>query len=139
MKSSYSILASVLVSSLSLPAIAEQTPSTLTGTDSAAIHSLRQTLSTDAYAGILKALVTPATLQNPIAICAECHAGEDMARYVKTLGPMLEMINPVNWVNPMSYVNMGLPMIDPQTYADWYQAYIKKYGELLGYEKQTSD
>lgn len=103
------------------------------GETSAAIHSLRQTLSTDAYAGILKALVTPSTLNNPMEVCAQCHAAEDVVRYTRTLGPMLQMVNPVNWINPTAYWNMAVPMVDPQTYTDWYNAYIKKYGGLLGY------
>lgn len=129
----------MLISILALPfvAAAQQESSEQTEVDSAAVHSFKQTLSTDAYAGILKAMITPETLQNPIAICAQCHAGEDMARYTKTLGPMMQMINPVNWVNPMAYVNMGLPMVDPRTYAEWYEAYVKKYGALLGYDQDS--
>jgi hypothetical protein len=99
--------------------------------DSAAVHSLRQMLSTDAYAGILKSMVNPATLQNPTAVCAQCHTGEDVERYAATIGPMLQMINPVNWVNPMAYWNMAVPMMDPETYTQWYNAYINKYGGLL--------
>ena len=115
-----------LAASLSHAAAAQETPN-------AAAHSFNQLLSTDTYAGILKSLVTPQTLQNPIAVCAECHSGEDLARYQTALGPMLQMVNPVNWVNPMAYVNMAAPIVDPETYTQWYNAYIKKYGGLLGY------
>ncbi|GJL82308.1 MAG: hypothetical protein DHS20C01_19420 [marine bacterium B5-7] len=103
-----------------------------------AIHSLQQTLSTDAYAGILKAMVNPATLKNPVVVCAQCHSDEDAARYSKVLGPMLQMANPLNWVNPMAYVNMATPIMDPETYAEWYKAYTKKYGGLLGYNPDTA-
>lgn len=107
-------------------------------TPSAAAHSLKQTLGTDAYAGILKSLANPATLNNPVSICAHCHAGEDMARYAATIGPMLQMVNPVNWLNPMAYWNMAAPMMDPATYKQWYDAYVEKYGSLLGYDPTGS-
>lgn len=129
----------VAASIAAAPAVSTAQDEAGTANSSAAIHSLRQTLSTDAYAGILKALVTPATLQNPIAVCAQCHAGEDIARYSKTIGPMLQMINPVNWINPMAYWNMAVPMIDPTTYTEWYDAYVKKYGGLLGYGQDSSE
>ena len=95
-------------------------------------YSLQQMLNTEAYVGTLKSMVNPDTIQNPIALCASCHNGEEMARYTQTLGPMMQMINPVNWVNPMAYWNMMVPMMDPKSYEMWYNDYVKKYGTALG-------
>ncbi|KAA3621096.1 MAG: hypothetical protein DWQ08_14560 [Proteobacteria bacterium] len=138
MKKRISLLLATCIGVTPLVSLGQGESSEGAAASSTAIHSLRQTLSTDAYAGILKAMVTPATLQNPIAVCAQCHAGEDLARYTKTFGPMLQMVNPVNWVNPMAYLNMMTPMVDPATYTEWYNAYIQKYGGLLGYGQGES-
>lgn len=127
------VAARLLAASLLLAPAAFAQEGTATS-ESPAVHSLRQTLSTEAYTGILESLVNPATLSNPVAVCANCHNGEDVARFSSALGPMLQMVNPVNWVNPMAYWNMAVPMMDPQTYSRWYDAYIKKYGPLLGYD-----
>ncbi len=120
-----------IVCGVSTGAIAQETPN-------AAAHSFNQMLNTDTYAGILKSMVNPTTLQNPVAVCAQCHNGEDLARYQKSLGPMMQMVNPVNWVNPMAYVNMAAPMVDPETYTEWYNAWVKKYGGLLGYGDEAA-
>ena len=95
-------------------------------------HSLQQMLTTEAYVGTLKAMVTPETIQNPMALCSSCHDGKDLARYQQTMGPMMQMINPVNWVNPNAYLNMAMPMLDPKSYEMWYNDYVKKYGTALG-------
>lgn len=95
-------------------------------------HSLSQTLSTDAYVGILKAMVDPKTLSTPTAICAECHGGEDMARYQHSIGPMMQMVDPSTWINPMAYLRMASPVVDPETYKQWYDGWMNKYGSLLG-------
>ena len=102
-------------------------------------HSLSQTLSTDAYAGILKSMVNPETLSDPVAVCGQCHGGEDMARYQQSLAPMMRMINPVNWVSPNAYLQMMTPMVDPETYTSWYNAWMKKYGGLVGVGESSED
>ncbi len=75
--------------------------------------------------------MTPAlekTFNNPISMCAACHSGEDMARYEKLIGPMMAMMNPANWMNPGAYTAMMAPMMDPNVYTQWMNAYMKKYG-----------
>ncbi len=106
--------------------------------ENSVVHSLKRTLGTDAYIGIVKSLATPATYQNPVTICAQCHDAEDYVRYQESLGPSMQMLNPVNWVNPMAYVNMAAPLVDPETYTKWYNAWVEKYGGLLG-NGQESD
>ena len=95
-------------------------------------YSLKQMLTSEAYTGTLKAMVNPQTLQNPVAMCASCHDGKEMARYQQTLGPMMAMMNPVNWINPMAYINMMAPVMDPKSYEMWYNDYVEKYGKSLG-------
>lgn len=71
-------------------------------------------------------------MANPMATCASCHTAEEVARYQKTFGPMMAMMNPVNWMNPGGYMNMMAPMMDPKTYRQWYNAYMNKMGSMAG-------
>ena len=74
-----------------------------------------------------------AMMSNPAASCQQCHTAEDVARYNKTMGPMMAMMNPSNWMNPNAYMAMMTPMMDPKVYTEWYNAMMKKYGESAGY------
>jgi len=85
------------------------------------------------YGNMMGYMMNPMPLMtNPTASCAQCHTGPDMARYQKTMGPMLAMMNPANWMNPNAYMNMMTPMMDPKTYTDWYNAWMQKYGSAAG-------
>ena len=69
----------------------------------------------------------------PAPLCAQCHEGDDMERYNKTLLPMYQlMMNPYNWMNPNAYMQAAMPMMDPQTYAQWYTAWMKIMAEMYG-------
>lgn len=77
---------------------------------------------------------TPAldkTFQNTLEVCAACHTEEDMARYEKLIGPMMAMMNPTAWMNPNAYTAMMMPMMDPNAYAQWMNAYMQKYGNYM--------
>ncbi len=100
--------------------------------ENSAVHSLKQTLSTDAYVNILKSLLNAETYSNPVSICANCHDGPDLVRYTKDLGPSMKMSNPANWIDPAAYVNMLAPYVTPETYTKWYDAWVKRYGGLVG-------
>ena len=68
----------------------------------------------------------PSIMTDPAPLCAQCHDGEAMARYQKTLFPAYQlMMNPMNWMNPNAYMQAMTPMMDPQTYTEWYNAMIK--------------
>ena len=70
---------------------------------------------------------------SPAPLCAQCHEGDDMERYTKTLLPMYQlMMNPNNWMNPNAYMQAAVPMMDPQTYMQWYAAWMKIAGEMYG-------
>ena len=58
---------------------------------------------------------------NPIATCANCHTGEDLARYQKEYGPMFNMMQPaMGMMNPAMWgqmmtpaMGMAAPMMNP--------------------------
>lgn len=84
-------------------------------------------------ANMMGMMMNPApVMTNPLSTCAGCHTGEDLARFGKTMGPMLQMMNPANWMNPNAYFSMMTPMMDPQTYTAWYNAWMQKYGAAAG-------
>ena len=78
--------------------------------------------------------MTPAldkTLQATIDVCAACHTEEEMARYESLIGPMMAMLNPMARTNPGGYTAMMMPMMDPNAYAQWMNAYMQKYGTYM--------
>ncbi len=79
----------------------------------------------------MRMMTNPAMMSNPVASCAECHNGEDVARYNTAFGPMLQMMNSQNWFNPNAYSQMMVPMMNPATYTQWYNAWMKRYGGAM--------
>lgn len=95
-------------------------------------HAMGQGMNPSTYMGMMSGMMNPmAMMSNPTQACASCHNGEDLARYQKTMGPMMAMMNPMNWINPSSYMNMMTPMMDPATYTEWFNAMTKKGGNLI--------
>jgi len=85
------------------------------------------------YNNMMGYMMNPMPLMsNPTASCSQCHTAEDVSRYQKTMGPMLAMMNPGNWMNPNAYMSMMTPMMDPKMYTEWYNAMMKKYGAAAG-------
>ena len=64
-------------------------------------------------------------------VCAQCHDRADVARYTKTFGPMVTMMNPMRWSDPRTFTQGMAPMVDPETYEQWYQAWAKSIGRAL--------
>ncbi len=87
-------------------------------------NSIARSLNPDVY---MRMMMNPATMTNPVSTCIECHNGEDVARYSATFGPMLQMMSSRNWFNPNAYSRMMVPMMNPATYTQWYNALMKRY------------
>ena len=95
-------------------------------------HAMGQGINPSTYMGMMGGMMNPMSMMSdPTQMCASCHTGEDLARYQKTMGPMMAMMNPMNWMNPSSYMNMMTPMMDPATYTEWFNAMKKKGGGLI--------
>lgn len=66
------------------------------------------------------------TFENFSQTCAKCHDADDVKRYETTFLPMYQMMfDPKAWINPNSYGMAMRPMMDPETYAKWYEAWNK--------------
>ncbi len=93
-------------------------------------HTMNKTVDPQVYANLMQQMFTNPTgfMTNPNATCSQCHTDEDMQRISKTMGPMMQMMNPGNWMNPNAYMQMMVPMMDPETYTNWYDAWMKKFG-----------
>ena len=71
-------------------------------------------------------MTNPRIINNPMAICVQCHDQEAVNRYQTTLMPMYYlMMNPASWMDPNAYTRAMLPMMDPATYTEWYNAWMK--------------
>jgi hypothetical protein len=97
-------------------------------------HSMQQTMDPQVMTSLMTGMMTnPAQMMNdPMASCAECHDGHDIARYQQGLGPMMAMMNPANWFSPQAYMNMMTGMMDPKTYEFWYNGMMSKYAGAYG-------
>ncbi len=116
-----------------LAALLSSNPTMAQDDTSSAARSLLKSINPITYLSMTGQLLgSPLeTLKNPVSVCAQCHTGEDVARYQTSLGPMLQMVNPVNWVKPDAYTQMAAPLVDPETYKKYYDAWIEKYGNLI--------
>ncbi|MDP6651045.1 MAG: hypothetical protein QGF90_02870 [Gammaproteobacteria bacterium] len=130
-------LASILCGLILFPAMVVADSSDNQGTESA----MQRSFDPQVYANLVGQIMQNpmAMMTNPMGSCAHCHSGEDSARYAQTFGPMMQMMNSANWMNPGSVMPqqmMAKPM-DPQSYAKWYEAWMKKFGGMMGQSKST--
>ena len=87
-------------------------------------------------AGVQQAMPT---FENFSQTCAQCHDANDVKRYETTFLPMYQMMfDPKNWINPNAYGMATRPMMDPETYTKWYEAWTKNMmsGAMPGTEQQ---
>lgn len=86
-----------------------------------------------AYSNLMGYAMNPMPLMtDPIFACKQCHTDEDLARYQKTMDPMLTMMSPVNLMTPAAYTGMMVPRMDTKAYTEWYNAWMRKYGAAAG-------
>ncbi len=102
-------------------------------------YSLSHSVDPQVYSNLMSQMMTNpyGVMLNPFSTCAQCHNAEDMDRYNTTLGPMLMMINPANWMNPQAYTKMMTAPMDPAAYTNWYESWMEKYGSMFGQPAQT--
>ena len=80
--------------------------------------------------GVQQALPTFTDLSQ---MCAQCHDADDVKRYETTFLPMYQfMFDPKSWVNPNAYGQTMQPMMDPETYTKWYNAWMERMVPLPG-------
>ena len=89
--------------------------------------AMQRSMDMNTYNTLFKLMSeNPQMMTSPAPLCAQCHDGEAMARYQKTLFPAFQlMMNPANWMNPNAYMQAMTPMMDPNTYTEWYNAMMK--------------
>jgi len=64
-------------------------------------------------------------------MCSQCHKADDVKRYESTFQPMYQMmVNPAAWMEPEAYARMMQPAMDPATYTEWYNAWMKQMKEM---------
>jgi len=94
---------------------------------------MRRTLAPGTVPEVVDRVVkNPAQIvDNPIASCAACHAGDDLARYAKTVVPMMQFMNPQAWNNPATFNQAMGVMMNPATYAEWFTAMLSKFNQMV--------
>ena len=94
--------------------------------------AMQKSMDPQAYANMLQLLSSnPAIVSNPVTLCAQCHDEEAVERYQKTLLPAYQlMMNPAAWMNPNAYTQAMMPMMDPETYTEWYNAWMQMMNQM---------
>ena len=96
-------------------------------------ESMAHSVDPQVYANLMNLMMTSPVgiLTDPIDTCAQCHSEEDVERYKSEMGPLLQMLSPVNWMDPNAYMRMMKVPMDPETYTKWYEGWMKKYAGML--------
>lgn len=96
-------------------------------------QSMTRSVDPQVYAKLMNQMMTNPVgiMTDPISTCAQCHSEEDVERFKSEMGPMLQMMSPVNWMNPNAYMQMMNVPMDPETYTRWYEGWMKKYADML--------
>ena len=104
-------------------------------------HAMSKSVDPQVYTSLMTQMMTNpmGVMMNPISTCAQCHSAEDMARYTKSLGPMMQMGNPANMINPNAYTKMMAVPVDPETYTKWYEAWMQKFGGMAGQQAAPAE
>ena len=97
-------------------------------------ESLAHSVDPQVYANLMNQMMAnPVGIAtDPISTCAQCHSEVDVERYKSEMGPLLQMLSLVNWMNPNAYMQMMNAPMDPETYTKWYESWMKKYAGMLG-------
>lgn len=97
-------------------------------------HSMQNAMDPQVMTNLMNSMMTNPVdmMNNPMASCAQCHDGNDIARYQQGMGPFMAMMNPANWFSPQAYMNMMTGMMDPRTYEVWYNGMMGKYAGMYG-------
>jgi hypothetical protein len=77
------------------------------------------------------AQVNPTTFSDPTVMCAQCHTEDDVTRYRASIMPLHQfMVDPSNLMKPEAYAQAMRPMMDPETYTQWYNAWMRMMGMM---------
>ena len=74
--------------------------------------AMQKSMDPSVMANMMNMMMTSPDKMMSMESCAQCHTGEDIARYQKDFGPMMEAMKPMmNMMNPM--MGMMYPMMAP--------------------------
>ncbi len=104
--------------------------------------SMEKSMDPNIWSQMMATMMDPQK-SSPIATCVLCHESEDMARYQKDFGPMMEamwqpykaMMNPhmmSSMMNPNVYTNMMGPMMNPAMYMNMMNPMMGMLGPMMG-------
>lgn len=96
-------------------------------------QAMARSVDPDVYTKLMGQMMSNpmAVMVNPLGTCVQCHTAEDVARFNASMGPMMQMMNPAYWMNPNAYMQMMTAPMDPATYTQWYEAWMKKFGGMM--------
>ena len=112
-----------------------------TAAEQGVTQSMTRSVDPQVYANLMNQMMANPVgiLTDPISTCAQCHTEEDVERYKSEMGPMLQMMSPINWMNPTAYMQMMHVPMDPETYTKWYEGWMEKYASMLGKAAPTPE
>ena len=105
-------------------------------------HAMQKSMDPNVWSQMMAMMMDPSK-SSPIASCALCHEGEDVARFQKDFGPMMDamwqpyksMMNPhmmTSMMNPNAYMSMMGPMMNPAMYMNMMGPMMAMSGPMMG-------
>ncbi len=87
--------------------------------------AMQKSMDPQVWTNMMAMMMNPEKMMS-MESCAQCHDGEDVARYAKDYGPMMEAMKPMaemmsphmmaQMMNPNTYMSMMYPMMNPAMY-----------------------
>jgi hypothetical protein len=90
--------------------------------------AMQKSMDPNVWSNMMAMMMNPEKAMS-MESCAQCHDAEDVARYAKDFGPMMEAMKPMmSMMNPNMYMNMMYPMMGMMNP----MAYMNMMGPMMG-------
>ena len=103
-------------------------------------YAMNRTVNPEVFANLMKQMMEDpmgmmagpmGMMANPASTCLHCHGRADLERFSASFGPMMQPGTPAARMNPSMYGPMTMRPMNPETYTDWYNAWMKKFGGAM--------
>ncbi|MDH3378468.1 MAG: hypothetical protein OEQ39_16125 [Gammaproteobacteria bacterium] len=124
----------IVLSSLLTFAVYAQQQTTQPGSENPGTgHAINRTVNPEVFANLMGQMMTNPieTMTNSETMCLDCHSADDLQKIYESFGAMLQPGNPMIRTNPSMYDPTRMRPMDPETYTNWYNAWMKKFGGVM--------
>jgi len=96
-------------------------------------HVMNRTVNPEVFANLMRQMMANpiVMMTNSASMCLDCHSADELEKISESFGPMLQPGNPMAPMNPSMYGPTRMRPMDPETYTNWYNAWMKKFGGVM--------